>query len=54
MALGIGNDYQPPESSELAIDTSARSLGDATDEIERMLVDTGILFDELADLAANI
>ena len=51
---GIGNDYQPPETSELVIDTSTRPLTDASDEIERMLADTGILFDELADLAANI
>jgi bifunctional enzyme CysN/CysC len=51
---GIGNDYQPPTSSELTIDTSARSVSDATDEIERMLASSGILFDELVDLAANI
>ena len=30
------------------------SVADATDEIERMLAETGILFDELVDLAANI
>src|SRR6266513_1750381 len=51
---GIGNDYQPPTNSELTIDTSARSVPDATDEIERMLAKTGILFDELVDFAANI
>ena len=34
---GIGNDYQPPTSSELTIDTSTRSVTEATDEIERML-----------------
>ena len=51
---GIGNDYQPPTSSELTIDTSTRSVADATDEIEQMLARTGILFDELVDLAANI
>jgi bifunctional enzyme CysN/CysC len=51
---GIGNDYQPPAASELTIDTSARSVADATDEIERMLAQTGILFDQLVDLAANI
>src|ERR1700756_3375145 len=34
---GIGNDYQPPVASELTIDTSARSVLEATDEIERML-----------------
>ena len=51
---GIGNDYQPPARAELSIDTSARTVSDATDEIERMLAETGILFDELADLAANI
>jgi bifunctional enzyme CysN/CysC len=38
----------------LTIDTSTRSVSDATDEIERMLAKTGILFDELVDLAANI
>ena len=51
---GIGNDYQPPAECELRIDTSDTSVADATDEIERMLAETGILFDELADLAANI
>ena len=51
---GITNDYQPPTECELRIDTSIRSISDATEEIERMLSETGILFDELADLAANI
>ena len=51
---GIGNDYQPPTDSELTIDTSTRSVTEATDEIERMLVRSGILFDEPVDLAANI
>ncbi|VIO67728.1 adenylyl-sulfate kinase [Bradyrhizobium ivorense] len=51
---GIGNDYQPPSGNELTIDTSNRSVTDATDEIERMLAKTGVLFDELTDLAANI
>ena len=51
---GIGNDYQPPDRAELRIDTSAKAVSDATDEIERMLAETGILFDELVDLAANI
>jgi bifunctional enzyme CysN/CysC len=36
------------------IDTSTRPLAEATDEIERMLASTGILLDELTDLAANI
>ncbi|PAY09744.1 adenylyl-sulfate kinase [Bradyrhizobium sp. UFLA03-84] len=51
---GITNDYQAPAGNELTIDTSNRSVSDATDEIERMLATTGILFDELTDLAANI
>ncbi len=51
---GIGGDYQPPVSCELTLDTSARSVLEATDEIEEMLARTGILFDELADLAAHI
>jgi bifunctional enzyme CysN/CysC len=51
---GITNDYQPPTDCELKIDTSIRSVADATDEIERMLAETGILFNELVDLAANI
>jgi bifunctional enzyme CysN/CysC len=38
----------------LRIDTSTRSVPDATDEIERMLAESGVLFDELVDLAANI
>jgi bifunctional enzyme CysN/CysC len=51
---GIGNDYQTPTAAELTIDTSTRPVAEATDEIERMLARTGVLFDELIDLAANI
>jgi bifunctional enzyme CysN/CysC len=51
---GITNDYQPPTECELRIDTSTRSVTDATDAVEKMLAETGILFDELLDLAANI
>jgi bifunctional enzyme CysN/CysC len=51
---GIGGDYEPPAGAELVLDTSTRTIGEATDEIERMLARTGVLFDELADLAANI
>jgi bifunctional enzyme CysN/CysC len=51
---GIGNDYQPPAASELSIDTSTRTVTEATEEIERMLTATGIRFDEPVDLAANI
>src|SRR5215470_8999778 len=51
---GIGNDYQKPEACELTIDTSARSVAEATDEIEQMLKTSGVLFDEVVDLAANI
>ena len=51
---GINNEYQPPLQSELTLDTSARSVGDATDAIERMLAESGVLFGELVDLAANI
>jgi bifunctional enzyme CysN/CysC len=51
---GIDNDYQPPTECELTIDTSMRPVSDAADEIEQMLVRSGILFDELIDLAANI
>jgi len=51
---GIGNDYQPPTDAELVLDTSTRSVPDATEAIERMLANTGILFDDLVDLAANI
>jgi bifunctional enzyme CysN/CysC len=51
---GIGNDYQPPTDAELVLDTSARPVAEATEEIERMLVRTGVLFDELTDIAANI
>jgi bifunctional enzyme CysN/CysC len=51
---GIGNDYQPPTASELIIDTSARSVPEAIDGIEQMLIKTGIVFGEPVDLAANI
>jgi bifunctional enzyme CysN/CysC len=51
---GIGNDYQPPTDAELVIDTAGRTVVEATDEIERMLAKTSVLFDDIADLAANI
>jgi bifunctional enzyme CysN/CysC len=51
---GTGNDYQPPVACELTLDTSTRPVNEATDEIEEMLAKTGVLFDELADLAAHI
>jgi bifunctional enzyme CysN/CysC len=38
----------------LTIDTSAAPVAAASDEIERMLAKSGVLFDELTDLAANI
>jgi bifunctional enzyme CysN/CysC len=51
---GIGADYEKPQSAELTLDTSTRSLTESTDAIEHMLARTGILFDEMTDLAANI
>jgi bifunctional enzyme CysN/CysC len=51
---GIANDYQPPANAELTIDTSTRSVADGADEIEQLLANTGVLFGELSDLAANI
>ena len=51
---GIGNDYEPPLDCELVIDTSTRSIGEATAAIEHMLVTSGVLLDEVIDLAANI
>src|SRR5689334_9512368 len=51
---GIGNDYQPPDNAELTLDTSERSVSDLTDEIERMLAKSGVLFNELADLSVYI
>ena len=50
---GIGNDYQSPITSELTIDTAARSVTEATDEIEQMLANSGILLDA-PDLTANL
>jgi bifunctional enzyme CysN/CysC len=44
---GINNDYQPPEQSELRLDTSTRSVSDATEEIERLLAGRGILIEEM-------
>src|SRR5205085_8994922 len=43
---GIGSDYQVPPAADLSIDTSARPISDTTDEIERMLANTGVLLDE--------
>jgi len=51
---GIGNDYEPPRRCELVLDTSTRTVSEAADEIERMLTRTGVLLEEVVDLAANI
>ena len=51
---GIGNDYEKPDAAELVIDTSKRTVTEATNEVEHMLKTTGVLFDEVVDLAANI
>jgi bifunctional enzyme CysN/CysC len=51
---GTGKDYQPPIECELTIDTAARSVSESVEEIEKMLLRTGVLFDEVIDLASNI
>jgi len=51
---GIGQDYEPPTDNELVIDTSTCSVSEAVEKIERMLLETGVLLDEVIDLAANI
>ncbi|MGY4305832.1 bifunctional enzyme CysN/CysC [Bradyrhizobium sp. USDA 4369] len=51
---GIGTDYEPPLDAELVIDTATRGIADATDELEALLSRTGVLFDDIADLGANI
>jgi bifunctional enzyme CysN/CysC len=51
---GISNTYENPAAAELVIDTSTRTVAEVADEIERMLANSGVLFDELTDLAANI
>jgi len=51
---GTGSDYQPPAKSELTLDTSTRPVAESTDEIERLLLRSGILFDDIVDLGANI
>ncbi|MDB5620816.1 adenylyl-sulfate kinase [Tardiphaga sp.] len=51
---GIANDYQAPETAELKIDTSKRAIADALNSIENMLRQSGILHDQIVDLAANI
>jgi bifunctional enzyme CysN/CysC len=51
---GITNDYEPPVDCELVLDTAAPSVSEAAETIERMLLATGVLFDEVIDLAANI
>jgi bifunctional enzyme CysN/CysC len=51
---GISNTYENPEAAELVIDTTARSVPEATEDIERMLAASGVLFDEMTDFAANI
>ena len=51
---GIANDYQPPAKAELILDTSTSSVADAAEAVEHLLANTGVLFGELNDLAANI
>src|SRR5258708_25700539 len=51
---GIGNDYQPPTTCELTLDTSTRSVADAADQIEQMLADTRVLLHEPVHLTGNI
>lgn len=51
---GIGKDYETPKAAELVIDTTALSVTDAADKVERMLIDTGVVLVQPADLAANI
>jgi bifunctional enzyme CysN/CysC len=51
---GIAQDYQPPADAELTIDTTDRTIGDAAGAIEQMLIRSGVLFDDLSDLAAHI
>ncbi|OQW58067.1 MAG: adenylyl-sulfate kinase [Proteobacteria bacterium SG_bin9] len=51
---GIGKDYETPQAAELTIDTTALSVADAADRVERMLIETGVVFIQPADLAANI
>jgi bifunctional enzyme CysN/CysC len=51
---GISNDYEPPTHCELVIDTATIPLSEAAEAIERMLRETGVLFEEVIDLAANI
>jgi bifunctional enzyme CysN/CysC len=51
---GTDGGYQPPERAELVLDTGVKSVAEAANEIESLLVKNGVLFEELADLAANI
>ncbi|MBX9712048.1 MAG: adenylyl-sulfate kinase [Xanthobacteraceae bacterium] len=51
---GIAKDYQPPAHAELTLDTSKRSVAEAIDDIERLLSESDVLFEEAVDLAANI
>jgi len=51
---GIDGSYEAPSNAEITIDNGALSVSEATDAIERMLAKRGTLFEELADLAANI
>ena len=51
---GTDGGYEPPVDAALVLDTGSKTVADATDEIERMLARRGVLFEDLADLAANI
>jgi bifunctional enzyme CysN/CysC len=51
---GTAGDYEAPQHPELAINTTQRPVRDSLVDIERMLISSGVLFEDLADAAANI
>jgi bifunctional enzyme CysN/CysC len=51
---GTNGEYEPPRSPDLIADSGAQSITELSDEIEHMLSSSGILFEEMADVGANI
>lgn len=51
---GTAGGYEPPDSAELTLNTAERPVLNSIVDIERMLITTGVLIEDLADPAALI
>jgi bifunctional enzyme CysN/CysC len=51
---GTNGGYEPPTAAELVVDSGSHSVAELSDAIEHMLSTTGILFEDMVDVGANI